>query len=146
MTKLYEVSKEKELKVIQHYESRLGKNANVIEVDDYSPADMVVAYENGFWCLEVKSRQGRYDLEFFKKYGMSCETYKLKELSRIYGVKRMTLVTITSDGYVIKGVADFSTPTQTVMTAKTTAFANKTKVQKEFYVVKDFIIEKDIKF
>jgi len=135
-------SKEIENKIIKHYgdnAKRLG--AKIIPVDKYSIADLVVKRGDKYSCLEVKARRGNYNLDFFKKSGMSCETSKLDKLSKLYGVETLTLVTVTSDGYILKGVATKDTPTRKFMSRKTTDFSNRKKVEKEFFVISDFKIE-----
>lgn len=144
MNNIYEESKKIEKQIIKHYgDIAISQGKIIVPIDDYSPADLVVQGVNGYECLEVKSRRSKYNLSFFKKFGISCETSKLKSLNKIYGVHSMELVTVTSDDYVLKGKIDMFTEKKIVNCSKSTAFArnNNQKVDKEFYVVKNFTEE-----
>ncbi|MGL5714309.1 MAG: hypothetical protein ACRCX2_14910 [Paraclostridium sp.] len=110
-------------------------------VDEFSPADLVMSTnwnnQKVYGCVEVKSRV-KYDLEFFKKYGMSCETSKLVKCQNKYNVNSLQLITVTSDGYVLIGYVDYSTKRKIYQAKKTTQFKNNNLSNKEFYVVEKF--------
>lgn len=127
--------------ILDYYVGKLGNEFEVVPVGKYSPADLVVKRGDIYYCLEVKARRGSYDLDFFRKCGFVVETSKLDRLSKRYGVKELTVATVTSDGYVLKGVVRFDSDKMVRKSGRTTDFDNCNKVEKEFYVVKDFSVE-----
>jgi len=144
MTNIYEKAKGIESKIIKNYGGKAKeKGFEIVEIDDYCPADLVVKKGNEYFCLEVKSRIGKYNLDFFKNRGMSCGTFKLKKCKELYGVNSMMLITVTSDGYILKGIANSSTPTEKFMIPSTTSFENKKKIKRELFIIKDFTIEEE---
>lgn len=139
---LYEQSKVIEDKAIEFVLDLIPKSFSFekVEVDEFSPADLVIRLEDCYKCLEVKSRN--YDLEFFKKYPPVCECYKLKKLKELYDVDYVTLVTVTNDGYLLLGRVDCNSKTKCMYANKTTFFNDHRKVKKNFLMCEDFKIFK----
>lgn len=141
---IYKISKEKEQLLIDKIVSELDTNRFKLEkISETCEADLVV-FDNvkyKYYCAEIKSRvDKRYTLDFFKREGMACETSKLEALMNKFCVFELTLFTITSDNYIIKSKINFKNEKKIVYANKTTAFSNKKKVRKEFYVCRDFEI------
>lgn len=139
---LYEQSKVIEGKAIQFILDLIPKSFSFekVEVNEYSPADLVIKLKDCYKCLEVKSRN--YDLEFFKKYPPVCECYKLNKVKELYDVDYITLVTVTNDGYLLLGRVDCNSKTKRIYANKTTSFEDHRKVKKHFLMCEDFKIFK----
>lgn len=133
----YEQAKQMELKLIDRVRSDMAKKGwNNVDIDDYSRGDLILEKDGEYKCFEVKTRT--YDLRFFEKEGTSVEQSKLEELSNIYGVEDLILLTVTSDGWLLKSKITFNSKESYYWASKTTCFGNKKKTIKMVYLDKDF--------
>ena len=111
----------------------------VIEIDRYSPADLIIKDSMGnYHCLEVKVRENPYTLEHISNQGTWVEKMKLDKLKELYGVNSFTLITITSDKYFIRTIIDYNCDIEERLCKKTTVFWNTERVRKIFLVQKKF--------
>ena len=132
----YETAKKIEGRAIKFLVDKMDKSFKQMVVGQYSVADLIVKKNSKYFCAEVKSRT--YGLEFFEKYGVAVEDYKLQKIKQIYHSNKLVLITITSEGYILRSVIDDNTEIQYKVCSKTTSFDNQNKVEKKFRVSKDF--------
>lgn len=135
---IYMQAKQKENKLIKSLVDRMDSSFEKVRITEYCPADLVVKKNNNYFCAEVKSRT--YGIEFFKKYGVMVEDYKLNKVKELYKCDKLILFTITSDGYILRSVIDNETPISYKRCAKTTAFSNNNIVEKKFRISNQFNI------
>lgn len=111
-----------------------------VSIDDYCRGDLILKKCNEYRCYEVKCRT--YDLSFFEQNGTSVEMSKLEELNNQYGIDYLTLLTVTSDGWLLKSKITFNSLKSGYFASKTTCFGNKKRRFKTVYLDKGFVKRK----
>lgn len=100
MTKEQIFNLKREREIIEYFRGRLGA-INLLEDsdDDLNSFDAVLFKDGKLMCVEVKNR--KYDLKFFKKYGVAVEDHKLQRAKIEWGLDKLILLTITSDNHLL---------------------------------------------